>query len=53
MLMILCKKCGENMMGDKLNNNFRDKCQICGKIKSCSKWNIVVDGPKSSENKKD
>lgn len=43
MRMILCKRCGEYMGGNKAQNNFRDKCQLCGKIRVCSPWNITTE----------
>lgn len=47
MRMVLCNKCGVNMIdkviGTKLAQEFKDKCQICGKVKMCSKWDFVIE----------
>lgn len=43
MRMILCKSCGEYMAGNKLPDNFRDKCQVCGKIRVCSPWDVPTE----------
>lgn len=47
MRMILCNKCGNEMItkviGSKHANDFKDKCQICSKVKMCSKWDFVTE----------
>lgn len=43
MRMILCKSCGEYMAGKKSSDNFRDKCQLCGKIRVCSPWDVPTE----------
>lgn len=49
MRMILCNKCGHDILGSKLRDTFKDKCQICGKIRQCSKYDIPADKKADNE----
>lgn len=49
MRMILCKSCGSNFLASKSSEPFRDKCQACGKIKNCYKYNISVEAEERNQ----
>lgn len=49
MRMILCKRCGKNLGGHRHEDDFRDKCQACGKIRNCYKWDIVIKNREEKE----
>lgn len=42
MKMILCATCAKKLGGKNPENSKKDKCQCCGKVRWCTRWDVEV-----------
>lgn len=42
MKMTLCAACAKKLDGKKPENSKKDKCQCCGKVRWCTRWDVEV-----------